>query len=97
MPLSRKSGDLAALSALMLAALASNRTPFTATPLSFCTVPAMNTGVAVDDDEDPLPPQLARTRAAAITAARPVKLNMPLTFMPITSFLLSLALAVHFS
>jgi hypothetical protein len=51
----------------------------------------MNTGLAADDEEEPCPLQLARTRAAALTAASPVKLNMLLAFMLITSFLLSLA------
>jgi hypothetical protein len=51
----------------------------------------MNTGVAVDDEDEPFPLQLARTRAAAITTASPIKLNKLLVFMLITSFLFSLA------
>jgi hypothetical protein len=51
----------------------------------------MNTGVAEDDDDESFPLQLARTRAAAITPASPIKLNMLLAFMLITSFLISLS------
>jgi hypothetical protein len=49
----------------------------------------MNTGAAEGDDDESFPLQLARTRDVAITTASPVKLNMLLAFMLITSFLLS--------